>query len=414
LRSCFIDQEPWFLTPPINTIRAIQQEGRIAPPAVKKPGAYLASKMEQFKYNHRIPSKGFGQEYCCYDESDLTFFDDLFNAAAWNQSQNKNPVDFGNKNWDDDLYKDRKEFLLGGFKYPSQSFQLCTRDIAVFWGRVTSQLWEKGLKDRFISQKNQDCKIFLKNLVYCLLDTLKFEFDESWTGIIAVRSKVVHDLELCILSYFQQTEIAQMVADVVKKRADVRSSNVPTHESSPSSMLLSCSSPSSMLLSCFRRPDTQTLAQIVVDASDDVSDDISHYTSRVPEEIRQAALYVDEKLLREFAQLEPPMRKDLAKANGVWMTLDKDGEVVKSRSSKLLTSRSDVLNKEAEMLDRYTKYSVQQGNSRGKLEPYGYFEWISGIESKSRDLGQFSHDEVSIIIYVLHNAHVCEQKYSNL
>jgi hypothetical protein len=159
-------------------------------------------------FGYKLPSKEFDSDsdYCCYDESDTKFFDDLFYAAA------------GNKKMDDD--KDKKDFLLGGFKYPSQSFQLCTRDIVVFWGRVTSQLWDKGLKDRFISQKNQDCKIFLKNLCACLLDTLKFEFDESWTGIIKVRTEVVRRLELIILSYFDQTEIAQKTAGEEKKKAD--------------------------------------------------------------------------------------------------------------------------------------------------------------------------------------------------
>jgi hypothetical protein len=240
LRSCFIDQDPWFLTPPINTIRAI---GRIAPPAVKNPGAYLASKMQQFKYKHSIPSKGFGSEYCCYDESDDNFFDDLFNAAA------------GNQKVDDEV---KKEFLLGGFNYPSQSFQLCTRDIAIFWGRVTSQLRDKSLKDRFISQKNQDCKIFLKNLVYCLLDTLKFEFDESWTGIIKVRTEVVRQLERVILSYFKQTEIAQMVAGTLKKEADEEKKKVDA-------------------------PSTSHVA----------SGEISHYTSRVPKEIIDSAKYIE-------------------------------------------------------------------------------------------------------------------------
>ena len=49
---------------------------------------------------------------------------------------------------------------------------------------------------------------------------LKFEFDESWTGIIKVRTEVVQRLELIILSYFDQTEIAQKTAGEEKKKAD--------------------------------------------------------------------------------------------------------------------------------------------------------------------------------------------------
>jgi hypothetical protein len=227
LRSCFIDQEPWFLTPPINTIRAISAEPAASP--VKFSGGYPGKSFREFAsihgYNIGKELPELADDHFGYREDDENFFQDIFDAAGWEQSQTKDPKDFSNKNWSDGspvqgeqapVYEPLRNFLLRSYRAPKSAFELSTRDIAIFWGRTSCLLWEKSLKSRFLSEKNQDIKTFLKNLINCLLDTLRFEFDESWKGIIKVRKRLVGDLELCALSYFQQTEIAHIVADAIK------------------------------------------------------------------------------------------------------------------------------------------------------------------------------------------------------
>ncbi len=299
LRSCFIDQEPWFLTPPINTIRAISDKPAVSP--IQNLGGYPATFKDicswngpNDRYKRGIELPEIGKGYHAYDESDITFFKDLFHCAGFEQSQQKNPVYFGNKNWNDGSehnpgpYRVAKDFLLNEFKRPSAKFELCTRDIAIFWGRASVLLWEHGLKSKFISEKNQDVKIFLKNLVYCLLDTLRFQFDESWTGIIEVRSMVVKDFELCVLSYFSQVDVAQNVANILVSQQKVSPS------SDSASAAAAQDSRASKLLSCFRRRESLSSGGAVGSApSDEQSSDLQ-YKSIIPELILSGVKYVED------------------------------------------------------------------------------------------------------------------------
>jgi hypothetical protein len=390
LRSCFIDQEPWFLTPPVNTLRAIQAPGHSSPPAVRC-GAYDETKFVAFGYIPRTPTeddaeadqdffkdlhKESDEKFCFYNEFDDKFFIDLYNAARTIGSQNNDAA---------------SKFLLRGYKYPPGPFQLSTRDVVIFWGRATCQLWDTNLKEKFISKKNQDCKIFFKNIILCLLDTLLFEFDESWTGVIAVRSLVVKDLELCILSYFQQIDVAQSIADNIKQQNSHRPSDTPGGSADFSFL--------AKLVSCFRH-DLQSTDDNFVDALQNRSMDDAVYTSRVPEAVRQSALYVDDKLLEEMAKLKPEDRILLAKAKKIWMTLNEStGSVVESKSSKLLTLPSDILQKEADSLKEYTEYSIKNGNFRFGSNPgsFGYIEWPLQVVSPGLQLTRFSHSEVKFL-----------------
>lgn len=293
LRSCFIDQEPWFLTPPINTIRAFSTEP--TEPALKYKGGYPEKEFKEFsgesdffsrhyKIGKRLPELCEG--YVAYCEDDVRFFEDVFNAAGWKQSQEKDPANFGHINWDDSTFKQLSQFLLDSYRRPKTPFELCTRDIAIFWGRVSCLLWEKSLKSRFLSEQNQDIKIFLKNLIHCLLDTLRFEFDESWKGIIAVRKILVSDLELCALSYFKQTDIAHDIADILKKNQNSASSD---SASSPTTV-----TPFNFFMSCFRR--TESLIRNQRDVSSAVDEEVveTSYKSPVPDSIIQMLRFVSD------------------------------------------------------------------------------------------------------------------------
>ncbi len=284
LRSCFVDQEPWFLTPPINTVRAVSAEP--SNPATKCSGGYPAEELNS--YDYKVGKELPDLAGCCgYQEADVKFFDDVFDAAGWEQSEEKNPKNFGDKDWDSSQYKPRKIFLLHEYRYPKGRFELCTRDVAVFWGRSSCLLWEKSLKSRFLSEKNQDIKIFLKNLIYCLLDTLRYQFDESWLGIINVRKRIVKDMELCILTYFKQTQIAQIIADTLKQTQNLTSSDSSTATAADTPFTLS------KLLSHFRRSELHVGLR-----EDDIvvaEEFVEHrYKSPVPEAVISDLRYVSD------------------------------------------------------------------------------------------------------------------------
>jgi hypothetical protein len=301
LRSCFIDQEPWFLTPPINTIRAISAEPAV--PLIKFSGGYPGKTFREFaalhhyKVGKELPE--LASDHFGYREDDENFFQDVFDAAGWEQSQTKDPSDFSNKNWSDgptdprgeqapNIYEPLRNFLLRGYQSPKNApFELSTRDITIFWGRVSCLLWEKSLKSRYLSEKNHDIKIFLKNLINCLLDTLLFQFDESWKGILKVRKRLVGDLELCALSYFQQTDIAHVVAHAIQESrsstsSDSNSQTVPTM------------SRTEMLLSCFRRSSELLGAGSNDEAKDEEQNLQVRYSSPVPQNILEHLKFVSD------------------------------------------------------------------------------------------------------------------------
>jgi hypothetical protein len=287
LRSCFIDQEPWFLTPPINTIRAISDEP--AAPLIKFAGGYPGKAFRDFasRHNYKVGKElpELADDHFGYREDDENFFQDVYDAAGWEQSQTKNPSDFSNKNWNDgsgeqapNIYEPLRKFLLRGYLSPKNApFELSTRDITIFWGQASCLLWEKSLKSRFLSEKNEDIKIFLKNLINVLQDTLLFQFDESWKGILKVRKRLVGDLELCALSYFEQTDIAHIVAHAIQE------SQRSTLSDSTS---VASTSRTGGLLSCFRR-SSETMRGAV--SKDDVKDEEqtvqSQYSSSIPQSI---------------------------------------------------------------------------------------------------------------------------------
>jgi hypothetical protein len=324
MRSCFIDQEPWFLTPPINTIRAISAEPSEAP--IKFSGGYPGPSFRQFagvhKYKVGKALPELADDHFGYCEDDENFFQDVFDAAGWEQSQTKDPKDFSDKNWSDggvglpNIYESLRNFLLRSYRKPNAPFELCTRDIAIFWGRTSCLLWEKSLKSRFLSEKNQDVKILLKNLIHCLLDTLRFEFDESWKGIIKVRKRLVGDLELCALSYFQQTEIANVVADAIKESQRSTFSNSATEPTAAMSR-------TQILLSCFRRSSESLIGVGNLDGVKDEEQTVEvRYSSALPQGIAKNLKYVSDST-------------DLAK--------------------------------------RYSEYAQSQGS---KESTYGYFDWL--------------------------------------
>jgi hypothetical protein len=350
LRSCFIDQEPWFLTPPINTIRAISAEPAASP--VKFSGGYPGKLFQEFadihsyKVGKELPE--LADDHFGYREDDENFFQDIFDAAGWEQSQTKDPKDFGNKNWSDGspvrgeqapVYEPLRNFLLRSYRAPKSAFELSTRDIAIFWGRTSCLLWEKSLKSRFLSEKNQDIKTFLKNLINCLLDTLRFEFDESWKGIIKVRKRLVGDLELCALSYFQQTEIAHLVADAIKESQRSSSSDSTLEPTATMSR-------SAMIFSCFRRNSDSLISLMGAGSKDEVKDE-------------EQAVQV------RYSSIVPP---------------------------KILENLKFVSDQSSDVARRYSEYSQSQG---GK-EAYEYFDWLA-LDASIPDYkpSAFSHNQVS-------------------
>ena len=348
LRSCFIDQEPWFLTPPINTIRAISDEPAV--PLIKFAGGYPGKTFRDFarRHNYKVGKElpELADDHFGYREDDENFFQDVYDAAGWEQSQDKDPNHFSGKNWSDggvglrgeqlpNIYEPLKNFLLRSYREPNAPFELSTRDIAIFWGRTSCLLWEKNLKGRFLSEKNQDIKIFLKNLIRCLLDTLRFEFDESWKGILKVRKRLVTDLELCALSYFQMTEIAHIVADAIKESQRSASSD-------SASETTAAMSTAERLLSCFRRSSDALIGAIRQDEANDEEQSVEvRYSSIVPQGILQQLKYVSDQST-PVAQL-------------------------------------------------YNEYSRQKGSK----EPYGYFDWLT-LDTQIPDYkpSAFSHDQV--------------------
>ena len=328
LRSCFIDQEPWFLTPPINTIRAISDEAAV--PLIKFAGGYPGKAFRDFarRHNYKVGKQlpQLADDHFGYCEDDENFFQDVYDAAGWEQSQTKKPSDFSNKNWSDgsgeqalNIYEPLRNFLLRGYRSPKDApFELSTRDITIFWGQASCLLWEKSLKSRFLSEKNQDIKTFLKNLINVLQDTLLFQFDESWKGILKVRKRLVGDLELCALSYFEQTDIAHVVAHAIQE-----SQRLTPSDSTP----VAATSRTGGLLSCFRRSSESTMGAV---NKDDVKDEEQtvqgQYSSPVPQSV-----------------LEGPERLQL------------------------------VSNQSSDLAKRYSEYSRSQG---GK-ESYEYFDWFA-------------------------------------
>jgi hypothetical protein len=347
LRSCFIDQEPWFLTPPINTLRSTRETGDAVVAASVNVGGYKLGDLQKFKYKACKALPDIIGDYYSYHEADVNLFGDIYDAAGWDQSQMKDPRDFGGKNWDDPVrFKPLKDFLLLEYKRSSGPFELCTRDIAIFWGRASTLMWEKDLKNRFISEKNEDIKIFMKNLIECVLDTLKFQFHETWTGIISIRSRLVKDLELCALSYFKQTDIAFLVADNLKI------------ENSAFSSALTSDHRSSSLLSCFRRSDSLSFAGISGDTLDANRQDEGRYSSSVPESIAQFVVYVDEDtIIRRLASTPP--------------------------SSALHESLSN----QCHVFKEYKEYTKSQ-------QSFGYWEWPEDVKSQAYKPSPFSHDKV--------------------
>jgi hypothetical protein len=328
LRSCFIDQEPWFLTPPINTIRVISDEPAV--PLIKFSGGYPGETFRDFArvHNYRVGKKlsELADDHFGYCEDDENFFQDVYDAAGWEQSQTKQPSDFSNKNWSDgsgeqapNIYEPLRFFLLHSYQSPKNvPFELSTRDITIFWGRASCVLWEKSLKSRFLSEKNEDVKIFLKNLINVLQDTLLFQFDESWKGILKVRKRLVGDLELCALSYFEQTDIAHIVAHAIQE------SQRSTLSDSTS---VASTARTGGFLSCFRRSSESMKGAVSKDEVKDEEQTVQgQYISPVPQSLLEGL---------ERLKLVSDQSSDLAK--------------------------------------RYSEYSRSQG---GK-ESYEYFDWLT-------------------------------------
>jgi hypothetical protein len=251
LRTAYIDQEPWFVTPPINTFRTERTCGD-AVAAVTPAGAYPR---EQFTaYGYMYQDSDFGKTFASYSEADILFFEDLYYSAYWEMEMDfgQNPAshmkDFGNKNFNESELASRKTFLLLGFKSPPGKFQLSTRDIVIFWGRAVCQLFQEKLKSRVLSDKNQDSKVFCKELIDCLMVTLRFEFEQSWIGVIHVRSRVIQRLQQCILSYLKEIGVAQ---DIANANSDQKHDEAGEESTSKTYSSLQNGHHSSFLMSCW-------------------------------------------------------------------------------------------------------------------------------------------------------------------
>jgi len=179
------------------------------------------------------------QSYETYNQTDILFFEQLYSAAVWEMDEGHSPGvpvrmgptmsppygDYLGYNWEASIETRRyKDLLLRGYQRSSGTFFLTTRDIVIFWGRVSSQLLEDALKFKFCAEGCDDAKNFLSSLLDCLLDTLKFEFDEALLGIISIRTKVVGDLERWIMSFL--CDLEQMQDDADKHDKQKSSENV--------------------------------------------------------------------------------------------------------------------------------------------------------------------------------------------
>jgi hypothetical protein len=229
LRTAYIDQEPWFVTPPVNIFRSDRAHIEAAA-ATPGGGSYDLEELIAYGYIHEQSKFGDIWSLSAYSEADVRLFHDLYCAACWEMEKSfgQNPEshikDFGDKNWNEKNLEKRKTFLLHGYKSPPGVFQLSTRDIVIFWGRAISQLMEEKMKQKVFLEKNQDSKVFCKELIDCLMVTLKFEFNESWIGIISIRSKIIQRIQQCVLSYLKEVGVAQEIAD--RKKADDRDQKI--------------------------------------------------------------------------------------------------------------------------------------------------------------------------------------------
>jgi hypothetical protein len=375
LRTAYIDQEPWFVTPPINTFRAERTSGASVP-AVMPTGAYPR---EQFIANgYMYQDSNFGENFTSYSEADSLFFEDLYYSVCWDMEMDfgQNPVshikDFGNKNFNESTLASKKTFLLLRFTSPPGKFQLSTRDIVIFWGRAVSQLFQEKMKNRVLSDKNQDSKVFCKELIDCLLVTLRFDFDESWIGVINVRSKVIQRLQQCILSYLKEIGVAQDVANRDQRcneAGEESTSQTYTsfHNDHQSSFLMSCWT---YILGHFSRSRSVTARNSNLNstiAANELSNTKQiHFKSRIPPDILMNSNFVNIRTLQLKA-------KDVV------------GDKLKHIENRI------------QVIQEYENFAVQRGN---RTKTFTFVDWqkSQGTDATSnlgRSFSPVTHKQVS-------------------
>jgi hypothetical protein len=312
LRTAYMDQEPWFVTPPINIFRADRARGQ-SNAAATPAGTYDYEQLTNFGYMHQQSCSDGLRARSAYSEADVQFFEDLYHAACWEaeidfgQTPEIHLNDFGNKNWNETLLAKKKVFLLQGYKSPPGVFQLTTRDIVVFWGRAVSQVFEEKLKKKVFTDRNQDSKIFIKHLIDCLIVTVKFEFDESWKGIISVRSKMIHRLQHCVLSYLKEVGVAQDTAESDLNDHYSGEDSLPTDpmQNRQETSILSASW--QFILKLFPQHESHVSAflpqsiEVQQVASESAERKHHSYSSRIPFEILRHANFVTVQTLRSLA-----------------------------------------------------------------------------------------------------------------